>query len=221
MAGAVLPGNITESSTIPWHSTLSPQEDSRDLYWSFHPPLTVSSMCLNPAETHSLPAVPTMCLYHFSSLCLHLWISTPSATPGLCSVTNQNEKTFPSVLLLPTPISPICTFFRSKSVHSLAAPMQWTFCGGIYIHIQNKYMSSQIRPTYALPNIFGACLFVCFNLTWSQMSRAKIISKNSRPTNFRLQRHWVSRNCPAMEYVDNKVMNQMALEEKIVKALPT
>ena len=94
-------------------------------------------VCLNPTETHSLPTVPATCLHHSSSLCLHLWVLTPSATPGLCSVTNQNEKTSPSVLLLQIPISSICAFSgANQDIHCL---LQWTS----YIHLFLKRSSNK------------------------------------------------------------------------------
>lgn len=133
-AACLSPGNMTESPATPGGRS--------------HPALLGALVRLNSAET-----LPAGCACHVSitlPLCLHLCVLTPSASPGLCSVTNPNEKTSPSVRPLHTP-APHLHVSQKQSVHSPAAPRN------AVLHTEGD---AQAGPRALRPS---ACRALCFN----------------------------------------------------------
>ena len=117
----------TSLSLHPSHSTqLRPHGRTPGTCAEVSIPALLASffLCLNPTETHSLPAVPAMCLYHSSSLRLHLCLDTLSNSRSLLS-DKSKWKDFSICASSPNSHFTHLCIFRGKSVHSLSATMNF------------------------------------------------------------------------------------------------
>lgn len=147
-------GNITGSSTIPEHSALSPQEDTRNLCWNPHQALFYVSflMYLSPAETHSLPAATCHVSVPLFSVFASVGLDTLSNSR--CLLSDKMKRLLHLCFFKLSPLPSVHFLESNQHIHWL---LQWTYC--IYLYLKKGKSSNQAYVPSASISFFNFFTF--------------------------------------------------------------